>query len=81
MIILVYVDDCLIFTTSSQLADDLIQSLTTGQENFILTDEGNVETYLGMKVNKEKDKITLTQTALIDRILEEVNIDSRAQVK
>ena len=69
MIILVYVDDCLIFTTSSLLADQLVQSLSTGHENFILTDEGNVETYLGMKVNKEKDKITLTQEALIDRIL------------
>lgn len=62
-------DDCLIFVHDKSEADALIEEL---QANFILTDEGEVSTYLGVQVSKnaEDGTITLTQPFLIERILQ-----------
>ena len=49
MILVCYVDDCLIF---AQKKDDVNKLIATLQENFVLTDEGDVMTYLGIQVEK-----------------------------
>ena len=66
--LLTFVDDCLIFCEHKSEADALIAELET---NFILTDEGEVSTYLGVKVSKDSTNgsITLTQPFLIQRII------------
>ena len=75
-VILVYVDDCLIFTDTKSTADKLIENLMA---SYSLTDEGElgiegetVSSYLGVKVSydKENGTISLTQPFLIERILE-----------
>ena len=68
VILIIYVDDCLIFSKNKELADELIQQLRV---NFTLTDEGSVESYLGVQVEFDKDKktISLKQPYLIKRII------------
>jgi hypothetical protein len=75
-VILVYVDDCLIFTNNKTTADKLIQDL---MELYSLTDEGElgiagetVSSYLGVQVTYDKvtGEISLTQPFLIQRILD-----------
>ena len=58
----------LIFCREKAQADELILEL---EKNFILTDEGEVSTYLGVQVehDKESGSISLTQPFLIERIL------------
>lgn len=76
--ILIYVDDCLIFSKDSSMADDMIKGLH--DKGYILTDEGefgeenseNVSSYLGVQVScdKEAGTIELKQPFLIQRIIE-----------
>ena len=67
--LLCFVDDCLIYVKDKSEADALILEL---QDNFILTDEGEVSTYLGVQVVKDDEDgtLTLTQPFPIDRILQ-----------
>ena len=68
--VLCYVDDCLIFARSKDLADKVLQDLQ--DYGYVLTDEGEVSNYLGVQVTKdEKDgSFTLTQPYLTQRILD-----------
>lgn len=67
-IIISYVDDCLIFMKDKKRIESLLENL---RKTVILTDKGeDVKAYLGLKVEKSNDgTITMTQSALIDRIL------------
>ena len=69
MILISWVDDCLIFSRSKDLADELIASL---QNSFTLTEEEDVSAYLGVEAKfcKETDTVTLSQPYLIKRIIE-----------
>jgi hypothetical protein len=75
-LIVVYTDDCLVFANSDTTIDDLCKCLST---EFLLKDEGNIENFLGIKITHklEDDQsvtITMTQTGLIDQILEDVGL-------
>ena len=74
-IILTYVDDCIIFTKTKAAADNVIESLRNGDENFDFTDDGDLTTYLGMDVIKNDKTIELKQPHLISRILKAMGID------
>ena len=66
--VLVYVDDCLIFCKENQEVDNIIQELR--DRHFTLTDEGNVDAYLGVQVERERDgHLNITQPFLIKRII------------
>ena len=73
MIIVTYVDDCLIFSDSKVKIDNLLNEL---KKVFNLTDEGeDAKAYLGLKVDKTPDgTITMTQPALIQRILSALDL-------
>ena len=72
MVLVTYVDDCLIFCKEKEQADELIKSL---QKDYSLTDEGDVSTYLGVEISKNDDNsIKLSQPHLKRRILEEFQI-------
>ena len=43
MIVLVYVDDCILISTKELIINDFIKSLSNGPENFIFTDECNLD--------------------------------------
>jgi hypothetical protein len=79
LILLCYVDDCLIFCQDERKIDHLITNL---RKKFILTDEGDIAAYLGVDVNKTTEdgrtQFKLTQPHLIQRIIDFVNLsDSR----
>ena len=65
MTIVTYVDDCLIFSPEKEQVNLLIKQMG---EHFTMTDEGSVENYLGVEVEKKQGSITLSQTFLIRRI-------------
>ena len=69
MICLVYVDDCIFFARKGTVIEAMIHDL---QKNFELTIEDDANAYLGISVCKDEEskKIHLTQTGLIDKILE-----------
>jgi hypothetical protein len=79
LILLCYVDDCLIFCYDEQKISKLIATL---RKTFNLTDAGDVVAYLGVDVNRTiengQPQFKLTQPHLIQRIIDFVKlIDSR----
>jgi len=70
MVLLTYVDDCIIIGPSRNSIDRLISSMQSGPENFKLTDEGGVNKLLGVEITHLDDNsFELSQPFLIDRIL------------
>ena len=57
MILLTYVDGCIIFSPSMQSINHLVKSIHDGPENFQLTDEGDVNKFLGIKITKIGKKL------------------------
>ena len=77
MILVVHVDDFLIFSKKNLWIDVLIKSLFNEEENFELTDEGNIDKYLGVDIRKHNDGThELRQPFLIDRIIKKLNLDN-----
>ena len=73
-IFLCYVDDSIIISPNAEDIDATIKEL---QVNYDVTDEGEIDDYLGIKVQRQEDNmITLTQPHLIDSILKDVKLDS-----
>jgi hypothetical protein len=70
MIVLTYVDDCIIIGTSMESIDAFIRSMQHGKVNFILTDEGDVNKFLGIEiVQHDPNTFELVLPILIDQIL------------
>jgi hypothetical protein len=66
-LILVYVDDCLIFSKDDAILDSVIDSL---HSVFILTSQGSIGAYLGIDIKKTPSGfIELTQPGLIQKII------------
>ena len=75
-IILTYVDDCIIIGDSIARIDELILSLHGGNENFVFTDEGSIDKYLGVEIKQIDDKsFEMTQPFLIERITSLLGIE------
>jgi hypothetical protein len=71
MIILIYVDDCVLVSKSSDVIKSFIDSLTNGPEQFVFTDEGSMDKYLGVNIQKlDNNEFVLRQPFLISRILD-----------
>ena len=65
----VYVDDTLFFAKSDSIIDQHISKLR--KLNFDLTEEGEVTQFLGVEIVKDQNgHITMTQTGLIDNVIE-----------
>ena len=52
MIVLTYVDDCIIIGLSMKDIDTFITSMMEGIENFVLTDEGDIDNFLGIEITQ-----------------------------
>ena len=79
VIVLVYVDDCIIIAPDKLSIDRFINSLTHGPEKFAFTDEGSIDKYLGVNIERLTDNggFAMSQPHLIQRILEAAQIDLR----
>ena len=70
MVILVYVGDCIIVGKDMRGIDEFVQSMQQGSENFVLTDEGSIDKFLGIGIKRlGKQEFEISQPFLIDRIL------------
>ena len=70
MIIIVYVDDCIIVGKSASEIDSFVESMKNGSEGFILTDEGDINKFLGIEIKEiSKTKFELSQPYLIERLV------------
>jgi Reverse transcriptase (RNA-dependent DNA polymerase). len=76
IVCLLYVDDTLFFSTDDKLIDKHISALQSLQ--FELTDEGDVDTFLGVKLTNNPDgSITMTQPAMTDQVPQSFRLDER----
>jgi hypothetical protein len=68
--VITHVDDFKVYAANRRIIDIAKQQI---MNLFLMKDLGPIKFYLGMKVdrNREKRTIQLTQTAAIDRILDE----------
>ena len=72
---MVYVDDGILIRPDKGEMDNIIMSL---KEDYDLTDEGNLNKYLGIKIEERKDgSRVLMQPLLMRRILMAVGIDQK----
>ena len=70
MIILTYVDDCIIVGPSMENIDRFVDSMKNRDENFVLTDEGDINKFLGIEITQLDDKrFKISQPYLTDRII------------
>ena len=66
--IILYVDDCIIISKTKEEADRVFSELD--KRGYKMTDEGNMEEYLGILITHGKDKsFRMSQPFLIDRII------------
>ena len=76
MIILTYVDDCIIDGPSMVDIDYLVNKMKDGPENFVLTDKGDIDNFLGIEITQLDENIfKISQPYLIDRIVSFLGID------
>jgi hypothetical protein len=69
MVLLTYLDDCIIISPSKVSIDHLISSMQSGPDNFKLTDEGDVNKFLGVEITRlHSNSFELSQPFLIDCI-------------
>ena len=74
LIVLVFVDDCLVFSREKKKVDDFIAQLR--HQSFILTDEGDIRQYLGIDVRHRSDgTIELRQPFLIETLIKDFEED------
>jgi uncharacterized protein YeeX (DUF496 family) len=77
--LLVYVDDAIIYSTSSKVIDKIIASL---KKDYNVTDEGEIDDYLGVNVScPNEDTFELRQPHLIQQILDEVGMFPQSKTK
>ena len=77
-IIVTYIDDCIIFVKDHKKVKEIIKPL---ENNFKLTDEGDLSAYLDIDITKNKNRSwTLSQPYLIDRIIKVLNLQEDSKV-
>ena len=66
---IVYTDDCIGFSKTKTLPDQLIKDLK--DDGFLLKDEGDTRDFLGVTITRDSENqiIMMMQTGLIDSIL------------
>ena len=75
VILLVYVDGCILMGTTDAAIDEAIHALRASKQNFTIEDEGAVGNFLGVKIDCSDDGTNmLTQPQLIDLIIEDLNM-------
>jgi len=77
IILIVYIDDCLLFTSKPKTLNKLINSL---QQECMPTDEGDVGAFLGLDIRcNERGHLELMQPGLIQKIIEECGLKSESK--
>ena len=80
VIILDYVDDCIVLSREEKKIDEVLNSMKNpkegeGTKKFLVNIEDDYAGFLGIDIIKHDDSIELRQTGLIDRILKALSLD------
>ena len=76
MIVHTNVDDCIIIGTTMKALDSFVASMQDGPEKFKLTDERNIDKFLGIEIKHYPNgEFELSQPYLIDRIVRYLELD------
>ena len=75
LVVIVYVDDLLIYAREDKDIEDLIKKLQ--DDDVLLRREGTAEGYLGIKVERDGNKTTFSQPGLIKQIIEALGLNSK----
>ena len=82
VIVLTYVDDCIVMGKSEQDIKGLFKSLNDGDENYDFTDEGDLKNYLGVEFTRHSDgKLEFRQEFLISRIIKALGFEEELNGK
>jgi len=74
VVCLTYVDDSLFFAKCQEDIDEVI-ALLRDKENMKLQEENDVAGFLGVHIQRDPDKVTLTQAGLAQRIITALGCD------
>ena len=78
MIVLTFVDDCILISKDGKVIQDFITSLNNGPEKFDFTDEGTLSSYLGVDISRLPDGgFSLAQPFLIERVIRLLQFDPK----
>ena len=73
--LVVYIDNCILFSPDNRLIDATIEKLR--DEKFNIEDQGTINDFLGIKVERFPDRvILLTQPNLIESILQDLGLQN-----
>ena len=73
LVVMVYVDDMLVVSPNEREIQHFIRDLG---KNYTLTDEGPVDEYLGVKIERLKDgRVRMTQPKLTDQIISDLDME------
>jgi hypothetical protein len=75
LIMIIYVDDILIYGRSTDDIDNLIKRLK--KDDIALNNKGIAEGYLGVDIQQDRDKISLLQEGLTKWIITALGLDSK----
>ena len=69
-----YVDDCILISKEKSAITTFVQYLRDCPENFVFTEEGTLEAYLRVCINKIQGNagFEMSQPFLIDRIIKAI---------
>ena len=83
MVVLVYVDGCILISKEEASIKPFVKSLENGPEKCVFTTEGTMESYLGVNIEQlpEKKGFVLSQTFPINRIIEALGFDLATKKK
>ena len=80
VVVLIYIDDCLVFSPDPKLIDKTMSDLRNSSKNFEIDDQGDVSDFLGIEVTHLKDgSVMLTQPHLIDTILKDLHLQQNTK--
>ena len=78
LIIMTYIDDCIIFAKDHNKVKEIIKLL---EDNFKLIDEGDLSVYLGINIPRNSNRTwTLSQPFLIERIIKALYLEDNSRV-
>jgi hypothetical protein len=73
-ILILYVDDCLLFSPNDSTIDNIIQQLSN---KYLIGEQGSVQDFLGLCITHDSQgRIHLCQEGLISSILHDLNLDT-----
>ena len=78
VIILINIDDYIILSRKKEDLDKNLQDIKRG---ISITDEGNIETYLGIQIDHELGFMRISQPNLINHIIEAIPGMDKANIK